>query len=174
MKTKDSTSTSSTLGSQRLEMDFEEGRRPYSHEDEFVEGIKSNRHKMSSEPLIFEDSVTKCGEDNERIIHIQEQIMNDLKSLKTIQRSIEKSHKRGYVRSISYLRRPYHSDRNKGYVSSSTQSSPERSPVEYKKRRFTGEELVGELRRIKPPNFDGEVKQGEDVEAWLIGLKKLF
>ena len=83
-------------------MDIEEGRRPYSPKEEFVEGIRSNRHQMSSETLILEDSVTKCGEDIERIIHIQEQIMNDLKSLNIIQRSAKKSHKRGYVRSRSY------------------------------------------------------------------------
>ena len=65
-------------------------------------------------------------------------------------------------------------ERNKGYVSSSTYSSPERSLVRYKKRRLTQDELVGELRRIKPPNFDGEVKQGEYAETWLIGLRKLF
>ena len=96
--------------------------------------------------------------NNKTIIHIQEQIMNDLKSLKTIQRSPEKSHKRGYVRYISYSRRTYNSEIKKGYVSSSTKSSPDRSPVRYKKRRFTRDELVGVLRRIKAPTFDGEVK----------------
>ena len=100
--------------------------------------------------------------------------MNDLKSLKTIQRSIEKSHKRCYVRSISSSRRPYHPERNKGYASSSTKSSLEISPVRYKKRRFTWDEQARELRRIKPPNFDGEVNKGEYVEAWLLGLRKLF
>ena len=62
-------------------MDFEEGRRPYSPEEEFVEGIRSIRHKMSNEPLSLEDSMRKCREDNERIIHIQENTMNDIKSL---------------------------------------------------------------------------------------------
>ena len=116
----------------------------------------------------------KCREDNERIIHIQEQIMNDLRSFKTIQISAIKSHKIGYVRSISSSRRPYHSKRKKGYASSSIESSLERSPVRYKKRRFTRDVLVGELRRIKPPTFDGEIKQGDDAEAWLIGLRKFF
>ena len=72
MKTQDSTSTSSGVGSQRLEMDFEEGRRPYSTEEEFFEGRSSIRHKRSSESLSLEDSVRKCREDNERIIHIKE------------------------------------------------------------------------------------------------------
>ena len=40
------------------------------------------------------------------------------------------------------------------------ESSPERSPMRYKKRRFARDEDVGELRRMKPTNFDGEVKKG--------------
>ena len=70
MKTKDSTSMSSTVGIQRLEMDFEEGQRPRSLEEEFLDGMRSIRLKRSSELLILEDSVRKCREDNERIIHI--------------------------------------------------------------------------------------------------------
>ena len=129
VKTKYSTSKSSIVGSQSLGMDIEEGQRPYSLEEEFVEERISTRHNMSSEPLILEDSVRKCREDNERIIHIQEHIMNDLKSLKTVQRSAEKSRKRGYVRSRSSSRRPYHSERKKGYASSSIESSPKISLV---------------------------------------------
>ena len=78
------------------------------------------------------------------------------------------------MRFRSSSRRPYHVERKKGYALSSTKSSPERSLVRYKKRRFTRDELVLELRRIKPPNFDGEVKQGEDVRACLLGLKNFF
>ena len=85
-----------------MRMDIEEGRRPYSPEEEFVEGRRSTRYKVSSEPLSLEDSVRKRREDNERILHIQEKIVNDLESLKTIQRYAEKSCKRCYVRSISY------------------------------------------------------------------------
>ena len=101
----------------------------------------------------MEDSGRKCREDNERIIHIQEQIMNDLKSLKTIQRSVEKSHKRVYARYRSYSRRPYHSERKNGYASINKESSPERALLRYKKRRSARYELVGELRRINSPNF---------------------
>jgi hypothetical protein len=30
------------------------------------------------------------------------------------------------------------------------------------------------LRKTKPPTFDGEIKKGEEAEAWLLGLKKYF
>jgi hypothetical protein len=31
-----------------------------------------------------------------------------------------------------------------------------------------------ELKKEKPPTFDGEIKKGEEVEAWLLVLKKYF
>jgi hypothetical protein len=34
--------------------------------------------------------------------------------------------------------------------------------------------LQGELRRLKPPTFDGEHRKGEEVEAWLLGMRKYF
>jgi hypothetical protein len=34
--------------------------------------------------------------------------------------------------------------------------------------------LQGELRKIKPPTFYGENKMGEDVEDWLLGIRKYF
>ena len=33
---------------------------------------------------------------------------------------------------------------------------------------------MGELRRIESPTFDGETKQGEYVEAWLLVLRNFF
>ena len=46
--------------------------------------------------------------------------------------------------------------------------------MRYKKRRSARDELVGQLRIINPQNVDGEVNQGEDVEAWLLGLRNFF
>jgi len=30
------------------------------------------------------------------------------------------------------------------------------------------------FKKEKPPTFDGEVNKSQDVEAWLLGLKKFF
>ena len=30
------------------------------------------------------------------------------------------------------------------------------------------------FKKIKPPMFNGEVEKGEEVEAWLSGMKKYF
>ena len=44
-----------------------------------------------------------------------------------------------------------------------------------RKRKFKPyEEISGELKKIKPPNFNGENEKGEEAEAWLSGMKKYF
>jgi hypothetical protein len=48
------------------------------------------------------------------------------------------------------------------------------SPVRKHKRRFGVDELQGEMNKIKPPIFDGEHKKDEDVETWLLGMRKYF
>ena len=35
-------------------------------------------------------------------------------------------------------------------------------------------EITGKFKKFKPPIFDGEVKNGEEDEAWLPGMKKYF
>ena len=34
--------------------------------------------------------------------------------------------------------------------------------------------LHGEFMKAKPPTFDGEVKYGQEVETWLLGMRKYF
>jgi hypothetical protein len=34
--------------------------------------------------------------------------------------------------------------------------------------------LQGELRKFKPPSFDGEKEREDDVEAWFLGLRRYF
>ena len=46
------------------------------------------------------------------------------------------------------------------------------SPFRHHKRRNVKDYLQGELVKIKPPTFVGEDKKGEDVEAWLLGMRK--
>jgi hypothetical protein len=36
------------------------------------------------------------------------------------------------------------------------------------------DELKGEINKITPPTFDGENKKDEDVETWLLGMRKYF
>jgi len=46
------------------------------------------------------------------------------------------------------------------------------SPFKYQRRRHRKSQLQGELKKIKPPTFDGENKMGEDIEAWLLRIRK--
>jgi hypothetical protein len=34
--------------------------------------------------------------------------------------------------------------------------------------------LQGELRKLKPPSFDGEREREDDAEAWFLGLRRYF
>jgi hypothetical protein len=43
-----------------------------------------------------------------------------------------------------------------------------------KKKRHSKSSLTEEFKKEKPPTFDGEIKKGEEAEAWLLGLKKYF
>jgi hypothetical protein len=48
------------------------------------------------------------------------------------------------------------------------------SPFRHQRKRYEQNHLQGELRKIKPPTFDGENKMGEDAKAWLLGIRKYF
>jgi hypothetical protein len=48
------------------------------------------------------------------------------------------------------------------------------SPVRHNRRQHGFDNLQGDLRKIKPPSFDGENKKGEDEKAWLLGMRKYF
>jgi hypothetical protein len=50
-------------------------------------------------------------------------------------------------------------------------SSP--SPIRKHKRRFEVD-VQGEMNKIKPPTFDGENKKDEDVDTWILEMRKYF
>jgi hypothetical protein len=42
------------------------------------------------------------------------------------------------------------------------------------RKRKQVDHLEGEFKKIKPSTFDGESRTGEEVEAWLLDIKKYF
>ena len=47
--------------------------------------------------------------------------------------------------------------------------------MQRQKRRHEVDDLQGKLRKIKPLNFDGDhTSKEEDVEEWLLGMRKYF
>jgi hypothetical protein len=82
----------------------------------------------------------------------------------------------GYSRSSSRAHghhSPPYSER-KFYASKDPISSLEVSPVSHKRRKQEIDNLQGELRKIKPPSFDGEREREDDAKSWLLGLKRYF
>ena len=43
-----------------------------------------------------------------------------------------------------------------------------------KRKRHYQNSSHGEFKKENPPTFDGEVKNGQEVEAWLLGMRKYF
>ena len=43
-----------------------------------------------------------------------------------------------------------------------------------KRKRCYQNSSHGEFKKAKPPTFSGEVKSGQEVEAWLLGMEKYF
>jgi hypothetical protein len=48
------------------------------------------------------------------------------------------------------------------------------SPVKHQRRKQEIDILQGELRKLKPPSFDGEREREYDVEAWFLGIRRYF
>jgi hypothetical protein len=103
----------------------------------------------------------------------------------TIARQVEisKSHdRRGdhrrYRRSRSVIRHHHHHSPGHSIRMSHALSRSERNPSvshgRRRRRRPKPDILQGEIRKLKPTSFDGDHRKEEDVEAWLLGMRKYF
>jgi hypothetical protein len=73
-------------------------------------------------------------------------------------------------KSRSVIRHHHHSPRN-----SNNMEHNRSIPYPIRKNKSYGvDELRGKMKKIKPPTFDGEHKKDEDVETWLLGMRKYF
>jgi uncharacterized protein YaaN involved in tellurite resistance len=57
---------------------------------------------------------------------------------------------------------------------SSSSRTSSYSQKKQKKQKTSKSHKFEEFKKAKPPSFDGEIKKGEEAEAWLLGLKKYF
>jgi hypothetical protein len=103
-----------------------------------------------------------------------------LKSLERIEKKLEKESDTSKSRSVRTPERrrrsrsgSRHHGRSQKHSSRETRSSSSSSPTR-KHRKYGMDELKGEMNKIKPPMFDGEHKKEEDVETWLLGMRKYF
>ena len=81
----------------------------------------------------------------------------------------------GSRNSRSALVKPHHASRKstkRAHYSSILERNSIMSPVRKSRRKPSLNSFQGELRRIKPPTFNGEHKKGEEVEALLLEMRK--
>ena len=147
---------------------------------------------------ILKMEVQSCREDNERLIRAQEkqnqlndqpvqslnQLQKERKNKSSSRHEIEgiphpsRDSYRRYMHSRSARRDHKHhyspSPRKAYYSFEGPMNNLKVSLVRHQRRRHEKEELHGELRKIKIPIFYGENKRGEDVESWLLGMRKYF
>jgi hypothetical protein len=82
----------------------------------------------------------------------------------------------GYSRSASRAHghnSPPYSKRN-FYAADDPVRRLEVSPVRHQIRKQEVDSLQGEMRKLKPPSFGGEREREDNVEAWLLGLRRYF
>jgi hypothetical protein len=145
-----------------------------------VEGSNSNGHgeeidkegHMMKIIEILQKDVQIHRADNRKLMKARNQQgefnLKLMRSLERIERKLDKESDSSKSRSISRHHR--HSPKySKRRAHSSSSPSPTR-----KHRRSGVDELKGEMNKIKPPTFDGEHKKEEDVETWLLGMRKYF
>jgi hypothetical protein len=76
---------------------------------------------------------------------------------------------KGRTRSVSIHH--HHSSRHSNRREPNISSPP---PFRNHKKRYGVDELQGEMNKIKPPTFYNEHKKYEDVETWILGMRKYF
>jgi hypothetical protein len=136
-----------------------------------------------------------CEADTERMMKEQEKKTEInavlLQSLSDLQRQMQnepKMQNHGHIsgHTESSTSRKVH-PRGKGLVpdnstekevgesdDSSSSRTSSYSRRKQKKQKTSMGHKFEEFRKAKPPSFDGEVKKGEEAEAWLLRLKKYF
>jgi hypothetical protein len=60
------------------------------------------------------------------------------------------------------------------YASNDPVSIPEVSLVRKQRRKKEVYSLQGEVRKLKPPSFEGERKREDDAKAWFLGIRRYF
>jgi hypothetical protein len=157
------------------------------------EGTNSNGHgEGKEESMNLVETIKSLQKDvqsykyyNERLMKSKEQqkgfnikLMQDLDKIEKKmdkENDLRKSeshsshHERRRTRSVG--RNNHHSPR---HSTRGEHSSSISYPVMKHKRSSRVDELQREMNKIKPPTFDGEHKKDEDVETWILGMRKYF
>lgn len=169
--------------------EFEHVKQEANHEEDPNESKNKNPSEILQTVKILQAEILSMKADNERIMKSQEEINRALLSkMQEQENNKNKEKEHNYDAETTSCKRKnmqHESSDNKEHCSSdgseerkknkknySSDSSDNGSPHTSKHKLY--EELAGEFRKIRPPTFNGEVEKGEEVEAWLSGMKKYF
>jgi hypothetical protein len=159
---------------------------------------KSNGRRYMQEPVTMRSMHREMESymiDNERIMKAQEETLQSLNMLHkqvnkdfgtkqttsarqlTTSRSHIKRDDHGHIGQSRSMTRHHHSPRKYTRITHASLGigmNPSVSYVRRKGKRPEANILQGELRKIKPPNFNDEHRKREESKAWLLEMKKYF
>ena len=97
-----------------------------------------------------------------------------LQSLTDLQRKIDSG--RGTARPEGSKSSTRRRRRTSSGTSDSEESSGDSSSSSHKRKRKRHHRDCSqdEFKKARPPTFDGEIKMGQEAEAWLLGIMKYF
>jgi hypothetical protein len=160
------------------------GRKVKGEQETLIETVRSLKMEVQSYKADNERLMREKSQINVRVLQSLDQLQRQTKKGSNSRQEEEgRCHERrnargraGYSRSASRAHEyhsPPHSER-KFYASEDPVSSPKVSPIRHQRRKQEVDSLQGELRKLKPPSFAGEREREDDVEAWLLGLRRYF
>ena len=146
--------------------------------DAMGENVRNENEDIESNGRRFQESLSDVAATMRSLIKAYEEQhqLNAamLQSLTNLQRKID------YGQGTTSLEGNKSSTRRRGRTYSGSSDSEESSgdssfsSHKRKRKRHHRDRTRDEFKKAKPPMFDGEVKTGQEAEAWLLGIKKYF
>ena len=142
------------------------------------ENVRNRNDHIESNGRRFQDTPSDVAATMRSLIKAQEEQhqLNAamLQSLTDLHRQIDSG--RGTARPEGSKSSTRRRRRTSSGSSNSEESSGDSSSSSHKRkrRRHHRDRSRDEFKKAKPPTFDGEIKTGQEAEAWLLGIKKYF
>jgi hypothetical protein len=136
------------------------------------EGSSTTQVLETMKNLIVELQVFK--EDNEKMKKAQEDQLeiNEMLLRSIVTKRIPKNNDKEEEVNKRSSKNSGHETKNENSSSEDTHMTGNKTTTGRKRKQV--DHLEGEFKKIKPSTFDGESRTGEEVEAWLLDIKKYF
>ena len=140
------------------------------------ENVRNRNDDIESNGRRFQETMSDVAATMRSLIKAQEEKHHlnaaMLQSLTDLQTKIESG--QGTTKSQGNKSSTRRRRRNSSGSSDSEESNGDSSYSSYKRKikRHHRDRSRDEFKKSKPPTFDGEVKTGQEAEAWILGIKK--